>query len=53
MPNLSFLKKKPTKIICVGLNYHCHAKELGMEIPRHPIICQEPPVTDRWHEAKA
>jgi len=26
------------KIICVGLNYIDHAKELGMEIPKYPII---------------
>ncbi|MBW2989322.1 fumarylacetoacetate hydrolase family protein [Candidatus Woesearchaeota archaeon] len=39
---LSFLTKKPTKIVCVGLNYHCHAKELGMNTPRHPIIFLKP-----------
>ena len=37
-----FLKNKPTKIICVGLNYHCHAKEIGMNTPRHPIIFMKP-----------
>jgi len=42
MPIPSFLKQKPTKIICVGLNYHCHAKELGMNTPRHPIIFLKP-----------
>lgn len=42
MPNLSFLKHTPTKIVCVGLNYHCHAKELGMNTPRHPIIFLKP-----------
>ncbi len=42
MPNLSFLKHKPTKIVCVGLNYHCHAKELGMNTPHHPIIFMKP-----------
>ncbi|MFH2027782.1 MAG: fumarylacetoacetate hydrolase family protein [Nanoarchaeota archaeon] len=42
MPNLSFLKHKPTKIVCVGLNYHCHAKELDMATPRHPIIFLKP-----------
>jgi len=42
MPNLSFLKHKPTKIICVGLNYHCHAKELKMNTPHHPIIFLKP-----------
>jgi len=42
MSNLSFLKHKPTKIVCVGLNYHCHAKELGMNTPHHPIIFLKP-----------
>jgi 2-keto-4-pentenoate hydratase/2-oxohepta-3-ene-1,7-dioic acid hydratase in catechol pathway len=42
MPNLSFLKHKPTKIVCVGLNYHNHAKELNMKTPRHPIIFLKP-----------
>ncbi len=32
------MKLKPTKIICVGLNYTDHAKELGMPIPSEPII---------------
>lgn len=45
MPNLSFLKQKPTKIVCVGLNYHCHAKELGMNTPHHPIIFLKPLTT--------
>ena len=45
MSNLKFLKKKPTKIICVGLNYHCHAKELGMNTPHHPIIFLKPATT--------
>ncbi len=42
MASLNFLKKKPTKIICVGLNYHCHAKELDMNTPHHPIIFLKP-----------
>jgi len=45
MPNLNFLKHKPTKIVCIGLNYHCHAKELGMNTPRHPIMFLKPPTT--------
>ena len=28
----------PSKIVCVGLNYTDHAKELEMEIPEEPII---------------
>ncbi|OGC21337.1 hypothetical protein A2291_07545 [candidate division WOR-1 bacterium RIFOXYB2_FULL_42_35] len=35
---MSKMKLKPTKIICVGLNYTDHAKELGMPIPSEPII---------------
>ncbi len=42
MANLPFLKNNPTKIVCVGLNYHCHAKELGMNTPHHPIIFLKP-----------
>jgi len=34
---------KPSKIICVGLNYRDHAEELGMEIPKEPIIFLKPP----------
>ncbi len=29
---------RPSKIICVGLNYSLHAKEAGMEIPSQPVI---------------
>lgn len=29
---------RPSKIICVGLNYARHAKESGMEIPKEPIL---------------
>jgi 2-keto-4-pentenoate hydratase/2-oxohepta-3-ene-1,7-dioic acid hydratase in catechol pathway len=36
---------KPSKIICVGLNYRDHAEELKMEIPEHPIIFLKPPTT--------
>lgn len=33
----------PTKIILAGLNYRDHAKELGMAIPKEPIIFLKPP----------
>ncbi|MGP8331790.1 MAG: fumarylacetoacetate hydrolase family protein [Methanosarcinaceae archaeon] len=33
----------PSKIICVGLNYRDHAKELNMVIPKEPIIFIKPP----------
>lgn len=42
MQNLPFLKHQPTKIVCVGLNYYCHAKEMGMNTPHHPIIFLKP-----------
>lgn len=29
---------RPSKIVCVGLNYAKHAKEAGMEIPKEPVI---------------
>ncbi len=30
--------KRPSKIICVGLNYSLHAKESGMEVPKQPVL---------------
>lgn len=29
---------RPRKIVCIGLNYHDHARESGMEIPKEPIL---------------
>lgn len=29
---------RPSKIICIGLNYALHAKETGAEIPKEPVI---------------
>ena len=34
---------EPTKIICVGRNYVDHAKELGNEVPKIPLIFMKPP----------
>lgn len=34
---------EPTKIICVGRNYVEHAKELGNEVPKVPLIFMKPP----------
>jgi 2-keto-4-pentenoate hydratase/2-oxohepta-3-ene-1,7-dioic acid hydratase in catechol pathway len=36
---------KPSKIICIGLNYYDHAKELNMPIPDHPIMFMKPAST--------
>ena len=33
----------PTKIVCVGRNYFDHAKELGNEVPKEPLIFLKPP----------
>ena len=33
----------PSKIVCVGRNYAAHAKELGNEVPREPLIFLKPP----------
>lgn len=33
----------PSKIICIGLNYRDHARELDMEIPEKPILFLKPP----------
>ncbi len=29
---------RPSKIVCIGLNYAKHAKEAGMEIPKEPLL---------------
>ncbi len=33
----------PTKIVCVGLNYHDHAVEVNMPVPKEPVIFLKPP----------
>ena len=38
MPNLA-----PSKIVCVGRNYAAHARELGNDVPREPLIFLKPP----------
>jgi 2,4-diketo-3-deoxy-L-fuconate hydrolase len=30
--------KRPSKIVCIGLNYRDHAAESGMELPREPVL---------------
>jgi 2-keto-4-pentenoate hydratase/2-oxohepta-3-ene-1,7-dioic acid hydratase in catechol pathway len=34
---------RPGKIICVGRNYVDHAKELGNDVPKEPLIFLKPP----------
>jgi 2-keto-4-pentenoate hydratase/2-oxohepta-3-ene-1,7-dioic acid hydratase in catechol pathway len=33
----------PTKIVCVGINYKQHAREMGHELPTEPLIFLKPP----------
>lgn len=34
---------RPGKIVCVGRNYRDHAKELGNEVPKEPLLFLKPP----------
>jgi 2-keto-4-pentenoate hydratase/2-oxohepta-3-ene-1,7-dioic acid hydratase in catechol pathway len=34
---------KPGKIVCVGRNYRDHAKEMGNDVPKEPLIFLKPP----------
>jgi 2-keto-4-pentenoate hydratase/2-oxohepta-3-ene-1,7-dioic acid hydratase in catechol pathway len=34
---------QPTKIVCVCRNYAAHARELGNEVPKQPLIFFKPP----------
>jgi 2-keto-4-pentenoate hydratase/2-oxohepta-3-ene-1,7-dioic acid hydratase in catechol pathway len=34
---------EPSKILCVGRNYAAHAKELGNELPKEPLLFLKPP----------
>lgn len=42
----------PSKIICVGLNYADHARELNMPIPKKPLIFLKPPSAIIGHLGK-
>lgn len=35
----------PSKVICVGLNYRDHARELDMDIPDEPVLFIKPPTS--------
>ena len=34
---------RPTKIVCIGLNYRKHAEETGAEIPKEPVVFMKAP----------
>jgi len=40
----------PSKIICVGLNYKSHAKEMNMPLPEEPVLFLKPPTAALAHE---
>lgn len=35
--------QRPSKIVCVGRNYLDHAKEMGNDLPKEPLIFLKPP----------
>jgi 2-keto-4-pentenoate hydratase/2-oxohepta-3-ene-1,7-dioic acid hydratase in catechol pathway len=35
----------PTKIVCVGVNYKSHAREMGHDLPVEPLIFLKPPTS--------
>ncbi len=40
---------RPSKIVCIGLNYRGHAKETNAAIPSEPIVFQK--ASSAWHAA--
>ena len=42
---MDFKFATPSKIVCVGRNYVDHAKELGNEVPKQPLLFLKPPTT--------
>lgn len=42
----------PSKIICVGLNYRSHAKEMNMALPEEPMIFLKPPTSALAHRGE-
>jgi 2-keto-4-pentenoate hydratase/2-oxohepta-3-ene-1,7-dioic acid hydratase in catechol pathway len=45
--HLTFLSPllRPSKIVCIGLNYHDHAVEQGVELPQRPLVFAKFPST--------
>ena len=39
---------RPGKIVCVGRNYSEHAKELGNDVPKEPLLFLKPPSSVIW-----
>ena len=34
---------EPTAILCIGLNYHQHAAETGLKVPKYPVLFMKNP----------
>ncbi len=33
---------EPSKVVCIGVNYVDHAKEMGRELPKEPLMFLKP-----------
>ena len=42
------VRSRPGKIVCVGRNYREHARELGNEVPKEPLLFLKPPSSIVW-----
>lgn len=42
----------PSKIICVGLNYKSHAREINMPLPQEPLLFLKPSTSALAHRGK-
>ena len=40
---------EPSKIICIGLNYKSHAKEMNLDLPSEPLVFLKPPTSALAH----
>jgi 2-keto-4-pentenoate hydratase/2-oxohepta-3-ene-1,7-dioic acid hydratase in catechol pathway len=36
---------KPSKVVAVGVNYRSHAREMGSQLPKNPLIFLKPPTS--------
>src|SRR6476620_1804802 len=44
LPGMAYFSmNRPSKIVCVGRNYVDHAKELGNDVPKEPLLFLKPP----------
>lgn len=42
---------QPSKVVCVGFNYRDHAAEMGLELPKEPLLFLKPPTAVIGHGA--